>query len=69
MADKCISSGYMFLFTGKRQWRASKDDMWDTVVRDETCGRVMGIRTIDGSRVTVIRKGKKYYAALPHAVK
>jgi hypothetical protein len=68
-AKKCIKSGYMFRFSGKRRWRASKSDLWEIIVRDETCGQLVGYRNIDGSRHVVIRKGKMYYAALPHAVK
>lgn len=69
MARKCIPSGYMFRFTGKRRWRASKSDLWEHTVRDETCGELVGYRNIDGSRHAVIRKGKTYYAALAHYVK
>jgi hypothetical protein len=69
MAKKCIASGYMFRFTGKRRWRASSSELWTHTVRDKTCGEFMGYRQIDGTRHAVIRKGKTYYAALPHAVK
>jgi hypothetical protein len=63
MADKCIEAGSMMEFTGKRRWRASKDDSWATVVRGPACGRVVGTRTIDGSRVAVVKSDGKFYAA------
>lgn len=51
-------------FTGKRRWRASKDDSWATVVRGRTCGTVVGTRLIDGTRVAVIKAdGGGFYAA------
>ncbi len=34
-----------------------------------TLTELVGYRTIDGSRVAVVKSGASYYAALPHVVK
>jgi hypothetical protein len=65
----CIQSGYQYRFEGKRRWRASSSELWETVMSKAVCGRVVGRRNIDGSQVVVVKAGGKYYAALPHAVK
>ena len=68
MARTCIKSGYMFEFQGKRRWRASSSELWETVVRRNMCGRLVGYRTVDGSRGVVVKVRGKFMAALPHAV-
>ena len=60
----CVRAGYMYEFEGRRNWRSSKDDRWDVVVRDAQCGRLVGERRIDGAQVKVVRVRGKYYAAL-----
>jgi hypothetical protein len=44
MARSCTGSGYRFEFSGKRNWRSSKDDNWNTEVGKNMCGRVVGRR-------------------------
>ncbi len=59
----CIMSGYRYEFTGKRNWRRSKDDNWDTEVGKAMCGRKVGTRRIDGAPVHVVKVRGKFYAA------
>jgi len=59
----------MFQFTGKRRWRGSSSELWDTVVRKNMCGKLAGHRVIDGSRVVVVKVRGKFYAAAPLHVK
>lgn len=65
----CLASGYKFEFSGKRRWRRSSDELWPVVMKKAVCGRKVGERNIDGSRVVVVTAGGKFYAALPHAAK
>ncbi len=65
----CIPSGYMYEYDGKRNWKRSSQERWETVVHKAMCGRKVGERVIDGSRVTVITVGKRFYAALSHYVR
>ena len=58
----------MYRFEGKRNWRRSSHENWETVMHGKAvCGRLMGRRTVDGSTVVVVKQGGKFYAALPHA--
>jgi len=65
----CIESGYRYAFGGKRRWRASKDDLWDTVVGDKVCGRFVGRRRIDGATCVVVAHRGKYYAVTEQSVR
>ena len=66
MADKCIESGNMYAFSGKRRWRKSKDDNWGVETRGQTCGKMVGSRVIDGVRVNVVKTADgRFYAAKP----
>ena len=47
-----VPSGYRYEFQGKRNWRASSDEKWDTKVGSEATGRKLGTRTIDGAAYT-----------------
>lgn len=63
----CVASGYAYSFWG-RNWRGSKDDLWETVMLSKKhCGQVVGKRRIDGAPATVLRVRGKYVAALPSA--
>jgi hypothetical protein len=68
MARSCTGKGYRYVFSGKRNWRSSKDDNWDTQVGKMMCGRAVGTRRIDGAQVTVIKVGGKYYAVTSQSV-
>lgn len=63
------SSGYVYEFEGKRNWRRSSSEKWATEVHSVLCGEKLGTRQIDGSMVTVFTVGKKIYAVLPHALR
>jgi hypothetical protein len=69
MARSCTGSGYRFEFSGKRNWRSSKDDNWNTEVGKNMCGRVVGRRRIDGAECSVIKVGRKFYAVTSQSVK
>lgn len=64
----CLRSGYKFEFEGKRNWRSSKDERWETIMKKAVCGKQLGNRRVDGSVVVVVKAGGKIYAALPTAV-
>jgi hypothetical protein len=59
----CIMSGYRYEFTGKRNWRRSKDDRWGIVSGKAMCGREVGTRRVDGSPVHVVKVRGRFYAA------
>ena len=61
----CLDAGYKYEFTGgaRGAFRSSGDDWWDTVVTKAVCGKLVGHRRIDGTQVTMVRAGKKVYAA------
>jgi hypothetical protein len=66
---KCAwtSNGYVYELKGRGQsWLSSSDEHWEVVVAHVT-GQFIGTRTIDGSRVDVVKQGSRYFAALPHA--
>ena len=65
----CINSGYMFVYKGKRNWQRSSGERWETIMSKTRCGRAVGTRVIDDSRVQVITVGGRFYAALPHATR
>lgn len=72
MARTCLASGYKYkLEIGppprrrKGNWRTSNDEKWDTVVTKVVCGRKVGERTIDGTRVVVVGARGTFYAATP----
>lgn len=65
----CTGSGYTYEFKGKRRWRRSSSELWETVTSKVRCGRKVGERTIDGSRVVVVTVGGKYYAQLPSHIR
>lgn len=64
----CLRSGYKYEFEGKSRWRGSSPERWQTVMGKAVCGKQVGMRTIDGSRVVVVKARGKFYAALPSAV-
>jgi hypothetical protein len=66
----CLGSGYKYEYDGpaRGRWKTSSDERWDTVVKGAVCGKLVGHRHIDGSRVTVVRAGGKLYAAI-HATR
>ncbi len=61
----CLDSGYKFEYDGpaRGRWKSSSDERWDTVMKGAVCGKMVGHRRIDGAPVTVVRAGKKLYAA------
>jgi hypothetical protein len=59
----CIMSGYRYEFTGKRNWRRSKAEKWDTRVGKVMCGKKVGTRMIDGTSMHVVKVRGKFYAA------
>ena len=65
----CVGDGgYIYKYSGKRNWRRSSAERWEIVASRRMCGRRVGERTIDGARVVVVTAGKRFYAALPHGV-
>lgn len=66
----CIDSGYRYEYDGpaRGRWKSSSDERWNTEVGKVVCGKMVGHRRIDGAKVTVVRAGKKLYAAT-HAVR
>lgn len=50
-----VPGGYRYQFDGKRNWRSSSDEKWDTVVGDAETGRKLGERRIDGASCVVVR--------------
>lgn len=69
VALHCIPEGYRYEFDGKRNWRLSSDDRWETVMGDRVCGRLLGLRTIDGSKCKVLKlPDGTIVAALAHYV-
>lgn len=61
----CLASGYKYEYEGgaRGRWKTSRDDSWDTVMAKAVCGKLVGHRRIDGANVTVVRAGRKLYAA------
>ncbi len=61
----CLASGYKFEYDGpaRGRWKTSSDERWDTVMAKTVCGKLVGHRRIDGAKVTVVRAGKKLWAA------
>lgn len=60
-----VLDGYVFKLTGKRKWRSSSDERWDTVMVTDVAVKRVGSRYIDGSRVNVYRDvNGVYYASL-----
>lgn len=50
------SSGYCYEFEGKRNWRASRSEKWDTVIYTVAGSEVeVGSRLIDGAACKVFR--------------
>ena len=70
MADKCLPAGRVLYFTGKRRWRASKDDAWATTnAASQVCGKLVGTRMMDGIRVAVVKGSNgTFYTELPGVV-
>lgn len=58
---KQLNSGYAYE-SSARQWRTSSDETWDTVMVSPGSERYVGTRMIDGSKMLVFKKGKKFYA-------
>ncbi len=66
----CIGDGYIYKYEGKRNWKRSSSDRWETIMSSKTlCGRRVGTRRIDDSQVTVVTVGGRYYAVLPDYVR
>ena len=63
-ADCTVPSGYRYKFEGKRDWRTSSDDRWDTVAGGKERGVLLGYRQIDGSSCAVVRLGGSIVALL-----
>jgi hypothetical protein len=60
---KCIRKGSTYKFTGKN-WATAKK--WSIITaKKKTCGTMVGVRKIDGTKVLVIKKGRSYYASVP----
>ena len=62
---KCVRRGTTYKLTGKN-WKTSDSRSWDTIeTKKQTCGKMVGIRKIDGVKVVIVKKGQSYYAAMP----
>lgn len=61
----CLTGGYKYKYDGpaRGRWKTSSDERWDTVIEKVVCGKLVGHRRLDGTRVTVVRAGGKLYAA------
>jgi hypothetical protein len=66
----CIDGGYRYEYNGKAgHWRGASDLRWETSLGKAQCGRVVGQRMIDGTRVSVVKVRSKFFAATPPHVK
>lgn len=57
-----LKAGYAYEFDGDGDWKSSPDDSWEVVMLSRGGGKRVGSRLVDGSRVIVFKRGKKYYA-------
>lgn len=58
-----LPNGYMYEFSGKRDWQRSSDEKWEIVVRDDTPGMLLGRRRIDGVVCYVVKGQAGMFAA------
>lgn len=68
MTHAIPTSGSTYEYTGKRNWKASKDDRWEIEMYGTTGNEIpVGIRTIDGSEHAVYKcPDGKFRAILSH---
>jgi hypothetical protein len=58
------ASGYAYRYEQDNDWRGSSDELWDTIVYTPTGNeKLLGERTIDGSRMRVFRTDDGWYIA------